>query len=598
METDQGELIDGIHYHQHDVVIVGAGGAGMRAAIEAGPQASTAVISKLYPTRSHTGAAQGGMAAALANVEEDNWEWHTYDTVKGGDYLVDQDAAEILAKEAIEAVIDLENMGLPFNRTPEGRIDQRRFGGHTREHGKAAVRRACYAADRTGHMILQTLYQNCVKFGINFFNEFYVLDLLMNTVDGVERPSGVVAYELATGDLHVFQGKSIIFATGGFGKIYKTTSNAHTLTGDGVGIMWRKGLPLEDMEFFQFHPTGLAGLGILLSEAARGEGAILRNADGERFMERYAPTIKDLAPRDIVARSMATEIREGRGAGPYRDYVYLDITHLEPAVIDAKLPDITEFARTYLGVEPYTEPVPVLPTAHYAMGGIPTTTDSEVLRSNTETVPGLYAAGECACVSVHGANRLGTNSLLDINVFGKRAGRNAVAYAKTADWVPLPDDPTASVRKLLDHVRGGDGSERIAVIRRELQEAMDRNAQVFRTDASLREVGDLIKTLRARYRNVQVQDKGKRFNTDLLEAIELGFLLDLAEVVVYSARNRKESRGAHMREDYPKRDDKNLMVHTMAYLTGDAESAEADDHIKLDWKPVVVTNYQPTERKY
>ncbi len=597
-ETDPGEVVDGIHYHQHDIVIVGAGGAGMRAAIEAGPQASTAVISKLYPTRSHTGAAQGGMAAALANVEEDNWEWHTYDTVKGGDYLVDQDAAEILAKEAIEAVIDLENMGLPFNRTPEGRIDQRRFGGHTREHGKAAVRRACYAADRTGHMILQTLYQNCVKFGINFFNEFYVLDLLMTEVKGVERPAGVVAYELATGELHVFQGKSIIFATGGFGKIYKTTSNAHTLTGDGVGIMWRKGLPLEDMEFFQFHPTGLAGLGILLSEAARGEGAILRNADGERFMERYAPTIKDLAPRDIVARSMATEIREGRGAGPYRDYVYLDITHLEPAVIDAKLPDITEFARTYLGVEPYTEPVPVLPTAHYAMGGIPTTTDSEVLRSNTETVPGLYAAGECACVSVHGANRLGTNSLLDINVFGKRAGRNAVAYAKTAEWVPLPKDPTAGVRKLLDHVRGGDGSERIAVIRRELQEAMDRNAQVFRTDESLREVGDLIKKLRARYRNVQVQDKGKRFNTDLLEAVELGFLLDLAEVVVYSARNRKESRGAHMREDYPKRDDKNLMVHTMAYLTGDAESAVADDHIKLDWKPVAVTNYQPTERKY
>jgi succinate dehydrogenase / fumarate reductase flavoprotein subunit len=597
-QTDQGEIIDGVHFHRHDVVIVGAGGAGMRAAIEAGPQASTAVISKLYPTRSHTGAAQGGMAAALANVEEDNWEWHTYDTVKGGDYLVDQDAAEILAKEAIDAVIDLENMGLPFNRTPEGRIDQRRFGGHTREHGKAPVRRACYAADRTGHMILQTLYQNCVKHGINFFNEFYVLDLLMNEVDGVDRPAGVVAYELATGDLHVFQGKSIIFATGGFGKIYKTTSNAHTLTGDGVGIVWRKGLPLEDMEFFQFHPTGLAGLGILLSEAARGEGAILRNADGERFMERYAPTIKDLAPRDIVARSMATEIREGRGAGPYKDYVYLDITHLEPAVIDAKLPDITEFARTYLGVEPYTEPVPVLPTAHYAMGGISTTNDAEVLRSNTETVPGLYAAGECACVSVHGSNRLGTNSLLDINVFGKRAGNNAVAYAKTADWVPLPEDPTSGVRQLLDHVRSGDGSERIAVIRRELQEAMDRNAQVFRTDESLREVGDLIKTLRARYRNVQVQDKGKRFNTDLLEAVELGFLLDLAEVVVYSARNRKESRGAHMREDYPKRDDENLMVHTMAYLTGDAESAEADDHIKLDWKPVVVTNYQPTERKY
>ncbi|HEY9477915.1 MAG TPA: succinate dehydrogenase flavoprotein subunit [Microbacteriaceae bacterium] len=597
-ENHDGTIIDGVHYHKHDIVIVGAGGAGMRAAIQAGPNANTAVISKLYPTRSHTGAAQGGMAAALGNVEEDNWEWHTYDTVKGGDFLVDQDAAEILAKEAIDAVMDLEHMGLPFSRTEDGLIDQRRFGGHTRDHGKSAVRRSCYSADRTGHMILQTLYQQCVKHGINFFNEFYVLDLLMVEVDGVRKPSAVVAYELATGELHVFQGKAIIFATGGFGKIFKTTSNAHTLTGDGVGIIWRNGLPLEDMEFFQFHPTGLAGLGILLSEAARGEGGILRNADGERFMERYAPTIKDLAPRDIVARSMATEIREGRGAGPYRDYLYLDLTHLEPAVIDAKLPDITEFARTYLGVEPYTEPVPVLPTAHYAMGGIPTNTNAEVLATNTETVPGLYAAGECACVSVHGSNRLGTNSLLDINVFGKRAGDNAVEFIKTADWVPLPEDPTAGVRALLEHTRGGDGTERVSAIRKELQENMDRNAQVFRTDESLREVGELIQKLRVRYRNVGVQDKGKRFNTDLLEAVELGFLLDLAEVLVFSARNRKESRGAHMREDYPLRDDKNLMVHTMAYLTGDPESASAGEHIKLDWKPVVVTNYPPTERKY
>ncbi|MCU1639376.1 MAG: succinate dehydrogenase flavoprotein subunit [Microbacteriaceae bacterium] len=601
-EGQGGTIVDGIHYHQHDVVIVGAGGAGMRAAIEAGPNASTAVISKLYPTRSHTGAAQGGMAAALANVEEDNWEWHTFDTVKGGDYLVDQDAAEILAKEAIEAVIDLENMGLPFNRTPDGKIDQRRFGGHTAEHGKSPVRRACYAADRTGHMILQTLYQNCVKHGINFFNEFYVLDLLMTEVEEggkkVKRPSGVVAYELSTGDIHVFQAKAIIFATGGYGKIYKTTSNAHTLTGDGVGIVWRKGLPLEDMEFFQFHPTGLAGLGILLSEAARGEGAILRNSEGERFMERYAPTIKDLAPRDIVARCMATEIREGRGGGPNKDYVYLDITHLEPAVIDAKLPDITEFARTYLGVEPYYEPVPVLPTAHYAMGGIPTNVNAEVLSNNTTVVPGLYAAGECACVSVHGSNRLGTNSLLDINVFGKRAGKNAVEYVKTAEFVPLPPNPAAEVRALLDGVRGGDGTERIAVIRRELQESMDRNAQVFRTEESLLEVTTVIQGLRARYKNIAVQDKGKRYNTDLLEAVELGFLLDLAEVVVYSARNRKESRGAHMREDYTKRDDVNLMKHTMAYLTGDLDSGDAGSHITLDWKPVVITNYQPMERKY
>lgn len=592
------KTVDGVHYHQHDVVIVGAGGAGMRAAIQAGPGASTAVISKLYPTRSHTGAAQGGMAAALANVEEDNWEWHTFDTVKGGDYLVDQDAAEILAKEAITAVLELENMGLPFNRTPEGKIDQRRFGGHTAEHGKNPVRRACYAADRTGHMILQTLYQNCVKLGINFFNEFYVLDLIMGEVDGQKRPAGVVAYELATGELHVFQGKAVIFATGGFGKIYKTTSNAHTLTGDGVGIIWRKGLPLEDMEFFQFHPTGLAGLGILLSEAARGEGAILRNSEGERFMERYAPTIKDLAPRDIVARCMRTEIREGRGAGPNKDYLYLDITHLSPEVIDAKLPDITEFARTYLGVEPYTEPVPVLPTAHYAMGGIPTNVKAEVLSDNTTVVPGLYAAGECACVSVHGSNRLGTNSLLDINVFGKRAGDNAVEYVKTAEFVPLPDDAAAFVQGLIEQVSTATGTERIATLRRELQESMDDNAQVFRTEETLTQVTEVIENLRERYKNISVQDKGKRFNTDLLEAIELGFLLDLAEVVVYSARSRTESRGGHFREDFPKRDDEKWLVHTMAYLTGDAHSADAGDHIKLETKPVVITNYQPMERKY
>ena len=594
----ESTVVDGVHYHQFDIVIVGAGGAGMRAAIEAGSGASTAVISKLYPTRSHTGAAQGGMAAALANVEEDNWEWHTFDTVKGGDYLVDQDAAEILAKEAIDAVIDLENMGLPFNRTPEGKIDQRRFGGHTSDHGKAPVRRACYAADRTGHMILQTLYQNCVKRGINFFNEYYVLDLVMTPVDGVDQPSAVVAYDLSTGELHVFQAKAFIFATGGFGKIYKTTSNAHTLTGDGVGIVWRKGLPLEDMEFFQFHPTGLAGLGILLTEGARGEGAILRNAAGERFMERYAPTIKDLAPRDIIARCMVKEVAEGRGAGPNKDYLYLDCTHLGAEVLETKLPDITEFARTYLGVDPVTEPVPVMPTAHYAMGGIPTNVNAEVLRNNTTVVPGLYAAGECACVSVHGSNRLGTNSLLDINVFGKRAGNNAVAYVTTAEFTPLPTDPARGVRELLEGIRTSTGTERIAVLRKELQETMDAKAQVFRTDESLSDVTNVIHGLRERYKNIGVQDKGRRFNTDLLEAVELGFLLDLAEVVVYSARNRKESRGGHMRDDFPLRDDANYLVHTMAYLTGDPLSADAADHIALDWKPVTITRYQPMERKY
>ena len=579
-----------VHHYQYDVVIVGAGGAGMRAAIEAGPHLKTAVISKLFPTRSHTGAAQGGMAAALANVEEDNWEWHTFDTVKGGDYLVDQDAAEILAKESVQAVIDLENMGLPFNRTPDGKIDQRRFGGHTRDHGKAPVRRSCYAADRTGHMILQTLYQNCVKLGIEFYNEFYVLDLVMNTVDGVERPAAVVAYELATGELHVFQGKSIVFATGGFGKIFKTTSNAHTLTGDGVGIIYRKGLPLEDMEFYQFHPTGLAGLGILLSEAARGEGAILRNASGERFMERYAPTIKDLAPRDMVARAMANEVREGRGAGPHKDYVLLDLTHLEPAVIDAKLPDITEFARTYLGVEPYTEPVPVFPTAHYAMGGIPTNIKAEVLRDNTTVVPGLYAAGECACVSVHGANRLGTNSLLDINVFGKRAGIYAVEYAKDAQFVDVPEDAIAETVKLIEHMRNATGIEKISVIRKELQDTMDKNAQVYRTEESLNEALDKIKELHKRYEHIQIQDRGLRFNTDLLEAIELGFLLDLAEVLAYTARERRESRGGHFREDFETRNDEKFMVHSMAYKDG--------EEIKIGWKPVTITNYPPMERKY
>ena len=598
-DTTGSTVKDGVHYHQFDVVIVGAGGAGMRAAIEAGPGARTAVISKLYPTRSHTGAAQGGMAAALANVEEDSWEWHTFDTIKGGDYLVDQDAAEILAKEAIDAVIDLENMGLPFNRTPEGKIDQRRFGGHTSDHGKAPVRRACYAADRTGHMILQTLFQNCVRLGINFFNEFYVLDLItVKGDDGATQVAGVVAYDLSTGELHVFQAKSIVFATGGFGKIFKTTSNAHTLTGDGVGIIWRKGLPLEDMEFFQFHPTGLAGLGILLTEGARGEGAILRNASGERFMERYAPTIKDLAPRDIVARCMVQEVAEGRGAGPHKDYVLLDCTHLGAEVLETKLPDITEFARTYLGVDPVVEPVPVMPTAHYAMGGIPTNVNAEVLANNDTVVPGLYAAGECACVSVHGSNRLGSNSLLDINVFGKRAGNNAVAYAKTAEFVPLPEDPARAVREMLEAVRTGTGTERIAVLRKTLQEEMDKNAQVFRTDESLAHVTGVIKELRERYKNISVDDKGKRFNTDLLEAIELGFLLDLAEVVVYSARNRKESRGGHMRDDFPNRDDAEYMKHTMAYLSGDAHSADAADHIRLDWKPVVITRYQPMERKY
>ncbi|MFB7949278.1 succinate dehydrogenase flavoprotein subunit [Kitasatospora phosalacinea] len=577
--------------HQYDTVIVGAGGAGMRAAIESTQRSRTAVLTKLYPTRSHTGAAQGGMCAALANVEEDNWEWHTFDTVKGGDYLVDQDAAEIMCKEAIDAVLDLEKMGLPFSRTDQGRIDQRRFGGHSRNHGEAPVRRSCYAADRTGHMILQTLFQNCVKHGVEFFNEFYVLDLLIN--EG--RTAGVVAYELATGEIHVFQAKAVVFASGGTGKMFKVTSNAHTLTGDGQAVALRRGLPLEDMEFFQFHPTGIWRMGILLTEGARGEGGILRNKDGERFMERYAPVMKDLASRDVCSRAIYSEIRAGRGCGPDGDHVYLDLTHLPPEQLDAKLPDITEFARTYLGIEPYTDPIPIQPTAHYAMGGIPTNVEGEVLRNNTDVVPGLYAAGEVACVSVHGANRLGTNSLLDINVFGRRAGIAAAEYSDKHDFVPLPENPGALVEALVEGLRTATGTESVAKIRQELQESMDANVSVYRTGKTLQQAVEDVAALKERFKNVSIADKGSRYNTDLLEAVELGNLLDLAEVLVVSALAREESRGGHYREDFPTRDDVKFMQHTMAYR----EVAEdGTTSIRLDYKPVVQTRYQPMERKY
>jgi succinate dehydrogenase / fumarate reductase, flavoprotein subunit len=575
--------------HTFDVVIVGAGGAGLRAALESSRRGRTAVITKLYPTRSHTGAAQGGMCAALANVEEDNWEWHTFDTIKGGDYLVDQDAAEVMCREAIDAVYDLEHMGMPFNRTPDGRIDQRRFGGHTHHHGAGPVRRSCFAADRTGHMILQTLFQQNVKQGTVFFDEYYVLDLLLAPDDG--RAAGVVAYELATGELHVFRAKSVVFCTGGFGKMFKITSNAHALTGDGPGVCYRRGVPMEDMEFFQFHPTGLYRLGVLLSEAARGEGGILRNADGEAFMERYAPTIKDLAPRDMVSRAIYTEIREGRGAGPDGDYVYLDVSHLDPKVIDAKLPDITEFARTYLGVEPKKEGVPIVPTAHYAMGGIPTTVDAQVVADAANTViPGLFAAGECACVSVHGANRLGTNSLLDIVVFGRRAGVNAAEHAATVGHVELGDDPAGAVTRMLEDLAGHPEGERAAAIRGDLQVNMDDKAGVYRTETLLKEMEVELASLRERYARVWVQDTSRRYNTDLLEAVELGFLLDLAEALVVSARARTESRGGHFREDHPVRDDKNWLKHSMA--------ARTESGVKLDYKPVTMTRYEPMERKY
>jgi len=575
-------------FHTYDAVIVGAGGAGMRAALETSQHVRTAVISKLYPTRSHTGAAQGGMCAALANVEEDSWEWHVYDTVKGGDFLVDQDAAEIMAKEAIDAVLDLERWGLPFNRTPDGKIDQRRFGGHTRNHGEGPVRRAAYAADRTGHMILQTLFQQCIKHGVQFFNEFYVLDLLMSD----DRVSGLVAYELATGELHVFHCKTVLFATGGYGRMFKVTSNAHALTGDGPAVVLRRGLPLEDMEFFQFHPTGVYGIGILLSEAARGEGGILRNANGERFMERYAPTIKDLAPRDMVSRAIFMEIREGRGLGPKKDYVLLHVDHLDPKVVEEKLPDITEFARIYLGVEPLKEGVPIQPTAHYAMGGIPTTIDAQVIADEANTpVPGLYAAGECACVSVHGANRLGTNSLLDINVFGRRGGVAMAEESQRLTHAPLPDEPERYVRRMLDDLLEKTRLESAGGLREELQKSMDVNAGVYRTESGLREQEDLLERLQERFSlGVGVHDKGHSYNTDLMEAVELGFLLDLAQTLVHAARAREESRGGHSREDFPERDDVNWLKHSLAWKTNGT--------IKLQYKPVTITRYQPVARTY
>jgi succinate dehydrogenase / fumarate reductase flavoprotein subunit len=564
----------------------------MRAALETAGKVRTAVITKLYPTRSHTGAAQGGMCAALANVEEDNWEWHVFDTVKGSDYLGDQDAIEIMCREAIDTVIELEHFGLPFSRTPDGKIDQRRFGGHTRNHGEAPVRRACYAADRTGHMILQTLFQRCVALGVNFFNEFQVFDLLFEGEGANKRAAGVVAYELATGELHVFASKAVFFATGGYGRIFQISSNAHTLTGDGPSLLLNAGIPLEDMEFYQFHPTGIYGIGILLTEGARGEGGVLRNALGERFMERVAPTVKDLAPRDMVSRAIYAEIKEGRGAGPNKDYVYLDLTHLPPEQIDAKLPDITGFVRTYLGIEPKTSPIPIQPTAHYAMGGIPTNVNAEVIIDPANTVlPGLFAAGECACVSVHGANRLGTNSLLDINVFGRRGGRRMLEYVRSVDHPKVTKQAAERVLALLEEVKSRKGSERVGLIRQDLQRLMMSEASVVRTDESLKRAESGIAELRQRYEQASIDDKGMVFNFDLTESIELGNLLDLAESLVIAARARTESRGAHWRDDFPVRDDANWLKHSLCYK-------EKDGVFRLDYKPVTLGKYQPMERKY
>ena len=579
----------------HEALIVGAGGAGLWAALElAKAGVDAAVLTKLYPTRSHTGAAQGGVCAALGNLEEDHWEWHMFDTIKGGDYLVDQDAAEILAREAIETVIELEHMGLPFNRTAEGKIDQRRFGGHTRNFGEAAVRRACFAADRTGHMILQTLYQQCIKHGVRFYDEYHVIDLVTEggEFDAGGRAAGVVAYRIADGEIHTLRSKAVLLATGGFGRMFRITSNAWSLTGDGVALAYRHGVPMQDMEFYQFHPTGIVGIGILLSEAARGEGGTLLNDAGERFMERYAPSMMELAPRDMVSRAMYQEIRAGRGIGG-KDYVYLDVRHLGAKVIEEKLPDITDFARVYQGVEPITEPVPVQPTAHYAMGGIPTDSLTRVTRDAAATVvPGLYAAGETACVSVHGANRLGTNSLVDLLVFGRRAGRQMVADVRGVGMPEIAPDAEEASRAEIEALRTSGKGENAQRIRRELADVMMDNVGVYRDAALLSAALPKVRELKARYGRVSVADKGRTFNTDLLEAREVGYLLDCAETTVVSALARKESRGAHAREDYPERDDANFLSHTLA------TRGPGGGHPRLSYKPVTITKFQPKPRTY
>ena len=577
-----------------DAIVVGAGGAGLWAALELAREGvNTAVLTKLYPTRSHTGTAQGGVCAALGNLEEDHWEWHMFDTVKGGDYLVDQDAAEILAIEAIETVIELEHMGLPFNRTAEGKIDQRRFGGHTRNYGEAPVRRACFAADRTGHMILQTLYQQCIKHGVKFFDEYQVVDLLFEGGEPAQggRAAGVVAYRTADGQLHTFRAKSVLLATGGFGRMFRITSNAHSLTGDGVALCYRHGIPLQDMEFFQFHPTGIVGIGILLSEAARGEGGTLLNDKGERFMERYAPKLMELAPRDMVSRAMYQEIRAGRGIGG-KDYLYLDVRHLGRKVIEEKLPDITDFARIYQGVEPLKEPIPVQPTAHYAMGGIPTNVSAEVIRDEKGTaVPGLFAAGECACVSVHGANRLGTNSLVDLLVFGRRAGRQMARYAGRVERPRPIADATEPIRAQLEAIRSRESTgQSVATIRHELADVMMDNVGVYRDDKLLTVALAKVRELKDRHGAVSIGDCGAVFNTDLLEANELGYLLDLAEVMVVSALARTESRGAHSREDFPERNDAKWLKHTLAYQGARGPT--------LRYKPVSITRFEPKPRTY
>ena len=586
--------------HSYDVIVVGAGGAGLRATFGMAISGlKTACISKIFPTRSHTVAAQGGISAALGNMGPDDWRWHMYDTVKGSDWLGDQDAIEYMCKEAIPAIIELEHYGVPFSRTPEGRIYQRPFGGMTTEFGKGTAHRTCAAADRTGHAILHTLYQQSLKHNAEFFIEYFALDLIMDD-EGACR--GVMAWNLVDGTIHRFRAHTVVLATGGYGRAYFSCTSAHTCTGDGNAMVLRAGLPLQDMEFVQFHPTGIYGAGCLITEGSRGEGGYLTNAQGERFMERYAPSAKDLASRDVVSRSMTIEIREGRGCGPHKDHILLHLEHLEPEVLHERLPGISETAKIFANVDVTKEPIPVLPTVHYNMGGIPTNYHGEVVtivNGNPDTpVPGLMAIGEAACVSVHGANRLGSNSLLDLVVFGRAAAKRAAEAVRPGEpHKPLPSDAGDHALARFDRLRHANGATPTASLRLEMQKAMQNNCAVFRSREVLSEGAKLLDETRARSADIRVTDRSLIWNSDLVETLEYDNLIDQAVVTVKSGLNREESRGAHAREDFPQRDDANWMKHTVAWLR--------NGKVEIDYRPVhlnpltnEVQSFPPKARVY